>query len=52
MKAICEDCGETVDAELTSNGVMQVGHYVHCGWGHICSPDDLMADDNLSERIP
>lgn len=30
-KAICEDCGFLVEAELTHNGVCAVGHYVHCG---------------------
>ena len=43
-KAICEDCGSLVEAELTHNGVCQVGHYVHCGWGHQLSPDDLISD--------
>jgi hypothetical protein len=43
-KAICEDCGSLVEAELTHNGVCQVGHYVHCGWGHELSPDDLISD--------
>jgi hypothetical protein len=43
-KAICEDCGSLVEAELTHNGVCPVGHYVHCGWGHQLSPDDLISD--------
>jgi hypothetical protein len=43
-KAICEDCGSLVDAELTHNGVCEVGHYVHCGWGHMLSPSDLISD--------
>lgn len=41
MYAQCETCGETVEAEITHNGVMQVGHYVHCGWGHMVAIDDL-----------
>ena len=44
-KAICEDCGSLVEAELTHNGVCAVGHYVHCGWGHQLSPDELISDD-------
>ena len=44
-RAICEDCGSLVEAELTHNGVCAVGHYVHCGWGHELSPDDLISDD-------
>ena len=44
-RAICEDCGSLVEAELTHNGVCAVGHYVHCGWGHQLSPDDLISDD-------
>ena len=40
--AECEDCGELVEAEVTHNGVTYVGHYVHCGWGHQCSVDDLV----------
>jgi hypothetical protein len=43
-KAICEDCGSLVDAEITHNGVCEVGHYVHCGWGHMLSPSDLISD--------
>ena len=43
-KAICEDCGSLVEAELTHNGVCEVGHYVHCGWGHDLSPDELISD--------
>jgi len=44
-RAICEDCGSLVEAELTHNGICAVGHYVHCGWGHELSPDDLISDD-------
>jgi hypothetical protein len=44
-RAICEDCGSLVEAELTHNGICAVGHYVHCGWGHQLSPDDLISDD-------
>ena len=44
-KAICEDCGSLVEAKLTHNGICAVGHYVHCGWGHQLSPDDLIKDD-------
>lgn len=44
-RAICEDCGSLVEAELTHNGICAVGHYVHCGWGHEMSPDDLISDD-------
>ena len=44
-RAICEDCGSLVDADLTHNGVCTVGHYVHCGWGHQLSPDELISDD-------
>lgn len=44
-RAICEDCGSLVEAELTHNGVGRVGHYVHCGWGHQLSSDDLISDD-------
>ena len=44
-RAICEDCGSLVEAELTHNGVGRVCHYVHCGWGHESSPDDLISDD-------
>jgi hypothetical protein len=44
-RAICEDCGSLVEAELTHNGVGRVVHYVHCGWGHQLSPDDLISDD-------
>jgi len=51
MWARCEDCGQWVPAEITHNGVMRVGHYVHCGWGHTCHPEDLRpevpADKNL-----
>jgi len=43
-KAICEDCGSLVDAEITHNGVCEVGHYVHCGWGHMLSLSDLISD--------
>ena len=43
-RAICEDCGSLVDAEITHNGVCEVGHYVHCGWGHMLSPSDLISD--------
>ena len=43
-KAICEDCGSLVEAELTHNGVCEVGHYVHCGGGHDLSPDELISD--------
>lgn len=39
--AICEDCDSLVEANLVHNGVMLVGHYVHCGWGHQCSPDEI-----------
>jgi len=44
-RAICEDCGSLVEAELTHNGICAVGHYVHCGWGHELSPDDLISND-------
>ncbi len=44
-KAICEDCGSLVEAELTHNGICAVGHYVHCGWGHELSLDNLISDD-------
>lgn len=44
-KAICEDCGSLVEAELTHNGICAIGHYVHCGWGHQLSPNDLISDD-------
>lgn len=44
-RAICEDCGSMVAAEVTHNGVCAVGHYVHCGWGHQLLPDDLISDD-------
>ena len=44
LKAICENCGSLVEAELTHNGVCEVGHYVHCGWGHDLSPDELISD--------
>lgn len=44
-RAICEDCGSLVEAELTHNGICAVSHYVHCGWGHELSPDDLISDD-------
>jgi hypothetical protein len=50
-KAICEDCGSLVEAELTHNGVCQVGHYVHCGWGHQLSPDDLISDAAAIEAL-
>lgn len=50
MFAQCEDCGMWVPAELTHNGVAYVGHYVHCGWGHICSPDDLREMDHAEPR--
>jgi hypothetical protein len=43
--AICENCGSLVEAELTHNGICAVGHYVHCGWGHQLSPDELISDD-------
>jgi len=43
-KAICKDCGSLVEAELTHNGVCEVGHYVHCGWGHDLSADELISD--------
>lgn len=46
MWAVCEDCGELVPAEITNNGVMRVGHYVHCGWGHQCAVEDLKDDDD------
>jgi len=49
-KAICENCGSLVEAELTHNGVCVVGHYVHCGWGHELSPDDLISGD-VADRI-
>jgi hypothetical protein len=53
MYAQCETCGETVEAEITHNGVMQVGHYVHCGWGHMVAIDDLfesLSGGNPSEK--
>lgn len=46
MWAECEDCGMLAPAEITHNGVCRVGHYVHCGWGHQCSPDDLLNDED------
>jgi hypothetical protein len=49
--AICEDCGSLVEAELTHNGVCPVGHYVHCGWGHQLSPDDLISDATAIEAL-
>ncbi len=49
-KAICEDCGSVVVAELTHNGVCVVGHYVHCGWGHELSPSDLLPDEDTYEE--
>jgi hypothetical protein len=49
-RAICEDCGSLVEAELTHNGICAVGHYVHCGWGHELSPDDLISD-GVATRI-
>jgi hypothetical protein len=39
--AICAECGLVTEAELTHNGVCQVGLYHHCGWAHDCSPDEL-----------
>ena len=48
-KAVCEDCGAVVTAELTHNGICRVGHYVHCGWGHELSPDDLLSDAEAIE---
>ena len=50
-KAICEDCGSLVDAELTHNGVCPVWHYVHCGWGHQLSPEDLIPDDLIPAGV-
>lgn len=50
-RAICEDCGALVEAELTHNGVCLVGHYVHCGWGHVLHPDDLIPDDAAAAEI-
>ena len=44
-RAICEDCGSLVAAEVTHNGVCAVGHYVHCGWGHELHLDDLISDE-------
>jgi hypothetical protein len=49
-RAICEDCGSLVEAELTHNGICAVGHYVHCGWGHELSLDDLISD-GVATRI-
>lgn len=37
----CETCQQLVPAEITNNGVMNVGHYVHCGWGHMCAVEEL-----------
>ena len=44
-KAICEDCGSMVEAELTHNGICAVGHYVHCGCGHELLIEGFISDD-------
>lgn len=46
MWAKCCDCNRLVEAEITHNGVMYVGHYICCGWGHQRSPDDLLNDED------
>lgn len=37
----CETCGGAAEAETCHNGIGWTGHYVHCGWGHECNPDDI-----------